>query len=201
MFGRRDRDTPPPPPDPFARLAAWAEGLDPEWAPTVRRALRSRDTFLTVLAEAQPGPTREQVESLLPTVDEAVQRVAGTVERARSASAVVARLDVDTATAQLKQARRDLDAASANGRDTTAQQQLVEALAKRHEAMHGALNLVEDTALRLDELNIRLETAVAHASTILLRARLEPQDDLGGELDQVIAGLVALDAAFDELAD
>lgn len=201
MFGRRDRATPPPPPDPFVRLAAWAESLEPQWAPAVRRALRARDTFLTVLAEAQPGPTRQQVELLLPTVDEAVQRVAGTVERARSAATVVARLDVGAATDQLKQARRDLDAARAGGRDTAAQQQLVDALASRHEAMHAALNLVEDTALRLDELNIRLETAVAHASTILLRARLEPPDDLGGELDQVIEGLIALDAAFDELPD
>jgi hypothetical protein len=199
MFGRRD--SPPPPPDPFARLVAWAEGLDSPWAPAVRRALRARDTFLTLLTDTQPGPTRQQLESLLPTVDEAVQRVARTIERARSAASIVARLDVDAATAQLKQARRDLNATRDAGRDSGPQEQLVAALAARHDAMHAALNLVEDTAHRLEDLNVRLETAVAHASTIVLRARLEPPDDVARELDEVIVGLVALDAAFDELPD
>jgi hypothetical protein len=198
MFGRRRRQEQPPA-DPTAPLRAWAAGLEPRWRTPVDRALASRDRFLTVFASAAPGPVRQRLESLLPVIDDAVQRVANTVGRAIDATRIAAGLNVDAATAELKDARRDLEAARRAGRDTAALEALVATLGERHRAIHAALNLADDAAGQLGELNVRLDTAVAHASTIVLRAHLDESDDLDRELDDVIVGLASLDEALRQL--
>jgi hypothetical protein len=72
----------------------------------------------------------------------------------------------------------------------------VASLAERHRAVNEALNLADDAEARLDELNLRLDTMVAHASTIALRSTLEGPDDLDRELDDIVVGLAALDDAL-----
>jgi hypothetical protein len=197
VFGRRRREEPSA--DPAAALRAWAAALESRWRRPVERALASRDRFLTVLTSAPPGPTRQRLEQLLPVIEDAVQRVANTVGRAMDATRIAAGLNVEAATAELKDARRDLAAAERDGRDTAALEGLVATLAERHRAIHAALNLADDAGDQLDDLNIRLDTAVAHASTIVLRSHLDESDDVDRELDDVIAGLAALDDALRQL--
>jgi hypothetical protein len=195
MFGRRGADEQPPP-DPWR---AWADGLEPRWREPVLRALAARDRYLEVLARAPAGPTRARLEALLPVLDEAVQRIGSTVSRAMEAARIAASLDVDRASAELKDARRDLDAARRAGRDTAALEALVATLAERHRAINAALNLADDAGDQLGELNVRLDTAVAHASTIVLRSQLDQPDGLDRELDDVIVGLASLDEALRQL--
>jgi hypothetical protein len=195
MWGRR-RDEQAAPVDPWR---SWAGGLEPRWRQPVERALDARDRFLGIVAGAAPGPTRERLERLLPVIDDAVQRIGSTVSRAIEAQRIAATLDLDGATAELKRARRDLEGARRAGADTGALEGLVDTLAARHRAISGALNLADDAGAQLGELNIRLDTAVAHASTIVLRAHLDEPDDLDRELDDVITGLAALDDALRQL--
>jgi len=73
-------------------------------------------------------------------------------------------------------------------------------MSERHRAVHRALNLAEDGASQIDEWTVRLDTAVAHATAIALRAA-QPGglDELDRELHDVVEGLGALDQALEEL--
>jgi hypothetical protein len=167
----------------------------------VRRALGSRERFLLLVEQAPPGPTREWLDGLRPTVDEAVRRVAEAVWRAIRASEISAGLALDTATDELKRARRELAAAQRSGADTTTPEERVAAMAGRHRAVNDALNLAEDTMSGLEELNVRLDTAVAQAATVVLRSSVDTRAALDRELDEVIAGLTAIDDALEGFAD
>jgi hypothetical protein len=178
------------------QLGAWAAALAPPWRGIVERALAARGRFLAVVAPIPPGPTRQRLEELAPAVEGAVQRIADSAWRAIRARELAATLDVAAATDELKEARRDLDVRRRAGGDTTAQERLVASLAERHRAVNEALNLADDAEARLEELNLRLDTMVAHASTIALRSTLEGPDDLDRELDDIVVGLAALDDAL-----
>lgn len=183
-----------------AQLAAWASALAPRWRDPVLRAMATRDRYLSIVAGLAEGPTRQRLESLLPTMDQSVQRIADAVWRASNARTIADGLDGATATAELKQARRDLDAVTAAGADTTLQQARVDAMSQRHRAINDALNLAEDSGSIFDEMNLRLETAVAHAATIALRAgQSTTGSDPVPELDSLVGELSALDAALAEL--
>ena len=144
-------------------LARWAAALQPQWRAPVERALSSRQRYLGIVAGLADGPTKQRLTSLVPTMDLSVQRIADAVWRASNARSIAEGFDADAATAELKAARRDLAAQSDGGGDTTALQARVDALAQRHRAINEALNLAEDSGSALEEMNLRLETAVAHA--------------------------------------
>jgi hypothetical protein len=180
---------------------AWTAGLDPRWQAPVRQAVASRARYLDLVAQTPPGPTRDWLEELRTTMDEAVQRVAEAVWRAIRASEISAGLGRDAVTVELKQARRDLDAARRAGADTTVVEQRLEAMVRRHRAVNDALNLAEDTMGGLEEMNIRLDTAVAQAATVVLRSSIDSRTALDRELDEVIAGLTAIDEALEDFAD
>lgn len=182
-------------------LQSWVAGLDPRWQAPVQKAVASRDRFLALLAQAPPGPTRDRLEELRRTLEVTVHRIAEAVWRASNAAAIAATLDVASATAELKEARRHLDALEAGGADTTAAEQRVRAMAERHRAVSDAMNLAEDATLRLGEVNVRLDTAVAQAAAVMLRSAQDGRiDEVDRELDDVITGLVALDDALEHLA-
>ncbi len=181
-------------------LRTWADGLTPRWRTPVLSAIASRDRFAAMVTQLAPGPTRDRLEGLRPTIDAAVQRIADTVYRSISAEHLAAGLDADQATQELKSARRDLESIERAGGDTTGAAARVAALSERHRAVHRALNLVEDGATGIDEWTVRLDTAVAHATAIALRAT-QPGgvDELDRELHEVVQGLAALDGALEEL--
>jgi hypothetical protein len=187
----------PAEPDP---LASWAAGLAPQWRTPVLAAVAARDRFAAVIEQVAPGPTRDRLSELRPTIDAAVQRVADAVYRAITAEGLASGLDPDLATQELKAARRDLEAVQRGGGDTTAAEARVQAMSERHRAVHRALNLAEDGASQIDEWTVRLDTAVAHATAIALRAA-QPGglDELDRELHDVVEGLGALDQALEEL--
>lgn len=177
-------------------FAAWAASLPPQWRAPVQDATGSRDRFLALLGQVPAGPTRSWLEGLLPTIDEAVRRVADSVWRAMNAQSMASGLQVERVTEELKAARRDLEVAERAGADSAAARARVDALAERHRAVHDALNVAEDAVGRLHELNVRLDTAVAKATTVVLRATTEATGDLEREFDEVIVGLTALDEAL-----
>lgn len=186
--------------DAASDLARWAAALEPQWRAPVQRALVSRDRYLGIVAGLQDGPTKQRLMSLAPTMDHSVQKIADAVWRASNARSIADGLDSAAATAELKQARRDLDAVRAGGGDTAAAQARVDALAQRHRAINDALNLAEDSGSAFDEMNVRLETAVAHAATVALRAGQAPLgSDPAPELEAFVGELSALDAALAEL--
>jgi len=195
MFRRRDRQ-----PRTDERSAQRLESLDPRWRPPVDKANVSRERFLTVLGQTEPGPTRERLEGLLPTIDEAVRRVTETAWRASNASAIAAGFDAEVATAELKAARREMDAAQHSGTDMGGLEDRVRILSERHRAIHDAINLSEDAGGRIDDLIARLETVVARSAAIVLRSG-QGDDDvvvLDRDLHEVVVGLTALDDSMRE---
>ncbi len=181
-------------------LARWAAALQPQWRAPVERALSSRQRYLGIVAGLADGPTKQRLTSLVPTMDLSVQRIADAVWRASNARSIAEGFDADAATAELKAARRDLAAQRDGGGDTTALQARVDALAQRHRAINEALNLAEDSGAALEEMNLRLETAVAHAATVALRAGQLPTGSAPvPELEAFVGELSALDAALAEL--
>lgn len=186
--------------DPADDFARWAAALEPQWRAPVQRAMVSRDRYLGIVAGLADGPTKQRLASLAPTMDQSVQKIADAVWRASNARSIADGLDADAATAELKQARRDLGAIRAGGGDTSAAQSRVDALAQRHRAINDALNLADDSGGAFDAMNVRLETAVAHAATVALRAGQAPiGSDPSPELDAFVGELSALDAALAEL--
>ena len=181
-------------------LRDWAARLAPRWQGPVLAAVAARERFATVVARTAAGPTHDRLAELLPTIDAAVQQVADATYRAVQAQELAQVLDPTTATDELKAARRDLDALRRGGADTAAAEAQVAALAERHRAVNRALNLAEDAATGIQQWTVRLDTAVANAATVALRAS-EPSavEDLDRELRDVVEGLGALDRAFDEL--
>jgi RNAse (barnase) inhibitor barstar len=180
-------------------LQAVLAGLEPRWREPLLRAIASRDQFSAILGQAAPGPARDRLDGLRPTLDEAVQRVADAVTRASRATAIAATLDIDGATDALKRARRELDDLRRAGADTTAAEERAQTFADRHRAVNDAINLAEDAGGQLDQLNARLDTAVAHAATIVLRSTGDGDlEALDRELDEVVVGLSALDDALEQ---
>jgi len=181
-------------------LARWAAALEPRWREPVQRAIASRDRYRGIVAGLAEGPTKQRLTSLAPTMDLSVQKIADAVWRASNARSIADGFDVEAATSELKSARRDLAAIASAGGDTTALQARVDALAQRHRAINDALNLAEDSGGAFEEMNLRLETAVAHAASVALRAGQLPEGSGPvPELEAFVGELSALDAALAEL--
>jgi len=198
MFRRRSSRPVDPAPPPS--LESWVATLDPLWQAPVRRAMATRDQYLGVVGRIPPGPARDRLLAMSPSLDTAVQRVAQAAYRASTARSMTVGLDEPAATAELKAARRELDANRAAGRDVAALEARVDALAERHRAINDALNLADGAGVQLDDLNVRLETAVARAATIALRASdNDDLDRIDAELGEVVGGLTALDDALGRL--
>ncbi len=181
-------------------IRAWTSGLAPRWRASVLAALDARDRFIGVVARVQPGPTRDRLSDLLPTIDAAVQHVVDATYRAATADDLASGLDAANAAEQLKAARRDLDAIRRGGGDTSAASARVDALAQRHRAVNRALNLAEDASSGIHDWTVRLDTAVAGATAVALQASGPVGvDDVDRQLRDVVDGLAALDRAFDDL--
>lgn len=187
VFRRR----PPTPPDPV-------DAVDPGAVPTgyrepVADALRARRQFGELVTALQPGPLQDRLHQMGERVDAGVLAVWRTATQAGQMERVVATLDPDRVTAELKQARR-------SGADDT----IVEALSARFQSMQRLLNSADDLRQRLPILEARLGTAVARAAELMLASPAAPHtaeiDALEGELGTLVVELDALGAATRELS-
>lgn len=181
-------------------MVQWASTLHSPWREPVERALAARDQFDSIVRQIPPGPTQERLGSMRAVLDQAVQQVADAVWRAGTAASLASTLDVDRATAELKAARRELAVLERRDADLDAARERVAMLAQRHRAVSDTLNVAEDAATRLGELNLRLDTAVAQAAAIAVRSQHgDGLDEVDRELRSVLGSLTALDDALREL--
>lgn len=182
MFRRRKAAPGHPEPDVSHVPARYRRFVDD--AHDVRRRYQS------VTERLEPGPLRDRMAATGERLDAAVAAIVATVFRAAEIAQLVAGLDAERTTTELKRARR-------NGDDPA----LVEALAQRFESTQRLLNALEDTEDRLRVLDARLGAAVARAAEI---AVVGGPDAVGGhaasvdtDLDAVVLELEALRLGLD----
>lgn len=189
MVFRRRR--PPAAADPTSGIDAGA--LPAAYRAPVEDAVRARRQFGALVAGTAPGPLRERLDELASRVDAGVLAVWGTARHAAELERVLAALDPDRVSAELKQAKRD-------GADAA----VVETLAARFASVQRLLNALDDVRQRLPVLEARLGTVVARTAELTLTSSLATAPaDLAGlerELDGVTADLHALTAASRALA-
>ncbi|MGH9212191.1 MAG: hypothetical protein ACRD2C_16130 [Acidimicrobiales bacterium] len=166
--------------------------VDPTAAPrrfarSVADAVAARRRFRDLVTGLRPGPVRDRLEGMAAQVDAGVSAVWETVQRAAEMERILAALDPERVTAELKAARRS---------DATAEVQAA------HEARFGSvqrlLNALDDTEQRLRLIDVRLGAAVARAAEVALGSG-SVADDLDAELAGVVDDLGALRAGLDEV--
>jgi hypothetical protein len=183
MF-RRNRKSAPVDRHPGLDLTGVGDG----YRAPVERALRSREQFRQLEQTVQPGPLRERLAELGRRVDAGVTAVVETARRATQLEQVVAGLDAERVTAELKQARRSGACA-----------EIVDALGARFVSIQRLMNALDTLRERLPVLESRLATAVAHAAELALTSTAPAVDRLEGELSAVVIELEALSRATAEL--
>lgn len=182
MVFRRRRSSPP---DPLAHI-------DPAAAPrrfarSVDNALEARRRYQDLVDGLQPGPVRDRLVTLQAQVDAGVTAVWDTVMRAAEMERVLATLDPERVTAELKEARR-----------SKAAPEVVAAQEARFGAVQRLLNALDETEDRLHLLDVRVGGTVARAAEVAL-ASGAGADDLDAELRAVVDELGTLRTALDSL--
>ena len=163
--------------------------LPPRWAPAVAEAVEVRVRWHEVVAGLREGPVRDRLTELGDKIDAGVRAVHATASRAADAERIAAALDADKVTDDYKRAKRDPSTDPA----------LLEALTARFTSVQRVLNALDDVEQRLRLLDARLGAAVARGAEVALTAG-SGSDELGQELDAVVAELGALQSSLDSLA-
>jgi hypothetical protein len=170
-----------------------ADALDPEavlpaYRPAVVDAARARGQFHALVAATSPGPLQDRLRELGSGVDSGVLAVWNAVQQAMRLESVVATLDPERVTAELKRAKRSSEADAS----------VVEALGARFDSTQRLLNALDELRQRIPVLEARLGTAVARAAELTLTSSTSSSagalDSLGRELDQLVLELEALQA-------
>ena len=184
-----------PPPDPVAAQ------IDVGALPAGRRgpvldALAARHRYGELVAGVPEGPLRDRLTTMGERVDAGVLAVWKTTEHAQRIDALMASLDPERATAELKQARRDVDAGHG---DPAALATLTERFASTQRLLNARVELDR----RIPLLEARLATAVARAAELTLTSSASTAsaglDTLGGELDALVIELQALQGGVDDV--
>lgn len=178
---------------------AWTS-VPPSWRAPVERVLAASELLKQTLAEQAEGPLQARLRELQPTIDKAVEHLELTIRQATEAQRLTASIDANAALAELKQARRDLEQARTAGGNTEPLEARVALLAERHRALSHAANVAEDTEEQLREISERVEAVVARGVALTLRSRSTDPTQLRHELDELLAGVSALDDALRELS-
>lgn len=179
MVFRRRRQSPP---DPFDALDV--STLPARYRPAVDDALRSRVEFRRMVESLSAGPGQDRLRELSLRVDEGTRAVWDTACRAVEMERVVATLDPDRVTAELKQARR-------SGADP----QVVEALTARFASVQRLLDALDHLRERLPVLEARLGAALARAAELSLITTGGASSDvtaIDAELQSLVIDLEAL---------
>ncbi len=131
-----------------------------------------------------PGPAQDRLREIATRVDDGTRAVWDTACRAAEMERVVATLDPERVTAELKQARR-------SGADP----EVVEALTARFASVQRVLDALDHVRERLPVLEARLGTAVARAAELTLMSSTVAGGDINAvdhELQALITDLEAL---------
>jgi len=183
MFGRKRREVTA---DPLAHVDPAA--VPRRYAGHVAAALDARRRWQQVAGSMRAGAVQERLVAYGAQVDAGVLAVWDTVQRLVEIERVVATLDIDRVTDELKRVRRDPAADPA----------MVEALNARFVSVQRMMNAVDDADARLRLLDARLGAAVARAAELALVPGVA--SGAGDDLGAVVVELGALRAALDELA-
>lgn len=186
MFRRRPKPAPEPAAPRIDPLAVPAR-----YRPAVDDAVRAGAQFRSLLTATAPGPMQDRLHELGAKVDTGVQAVVQAVQQAVRLEEVCATLDPERVTDDLKRAKRAEEAGQGDAAT-------VEALTARFVSTQRLLNSLDELRQRIPVLEARLGTAVARAAELTLTSAASPTaaglDDLGGELDQLVLELGALQA-------
>jgi hypothetical protein len=186
MAFRRRRSSSP---DPFAALDV--STLPGRYRPAVDDAFRARLEFRRLVESLDSGPGQDRLREISVRVDDSTRAVWDTACRAAEMERVVAALDPDRVTAELKQARR-------SGADP----QVVEALSARFASVQRLLDALDHLRERLPVLEARLGAAVARAAELSLISSGGATSDVNAidaELQSLVTDLEALRLASLEL--
>ena len=180
MVFRRARRQPEPVDD-LATVAA-------AYRSTVADARRAKEQFESLVAGVPAGPLRDRLGELRSRIDAGVEAVWDAARRATELERVLASLDPERITAELKQARR-----------SGADEHLVAALTARFESVQKLLNALDEGRSRLPVLEARLATAVARTAELALTTSAGGIDAVQADLDSLVVELRALGEAHTEL--
>jgi hypothetical protein len=172
MVFRRRKATPP---DPFDALDV--STLPGRYRTPVADALQSRVEFRRMVDSLSAGPAQDRLLELSLRVDEGTRAVWDTACRAAEMERVVATLDPERVTAELKQARR-------SGADP----QVVDALSTRFASVQRLLDALDRLREQLPVLEARLGAAVARAAELSLIS----SGGAGGAVNAIDAELQSL---------
>lgn len=190
VFRRRGSKQPP---DPLAEIDP--ARVPPAYRPAVDDAIRARTQFTALVGSMGTGPLRQRLDTLQHGIDAGAIAVWRAVQQAVRLETVVATLDPQRVTDDLKQAKR----AHQSGQGDAA---TVEVLSARFASTQRLLNALDELRDRIPLLEARLGTAVARAAELTLAssaASMAGLDALQGELDDLVIELEALQAAVDEV--
>jgi hypothetical protein len=186
MFGRKRTQAVDATADPLAHVDPAA--VPRRYAGHVAAALEARCLWQELTGSMRAGAVQERLAGLGEQVDDGVLAVWATVLRMGEIERVIATLDLDRVTGELKRVRRDPAATPA----------MVEALSARFVSVQRMMNAVDDAHAGLHVLDARLGAAVARAAEVALTAGGGPVTP-GDDLAAVVTELSALRAALDEL--
>jgi hypothetical protein len=165
--------------------------VPPAYRAAVEDALRARSQFHALLTTTVPGPMQDRLQEVAAKVDAGVLAVWQAVQQATKLEQVVTTLDPQRVTEDLKRARRAEQTGQADA-------EAVETLSARFASTQRLLNALEELRQRIPLLEARLGTAVARAAELTLTSSASPSaaglEGLGGELDQLVLELEALQA-------
>ena len=162
--------------------------LPPRWQPFVADAVEVRRRWHDVVAGLREGPVRDRLVELGDKIDAGVLAVHATASRAADADRIAATLDADRVTDDYKRAKRD----------PSVDPVLLDALTARFTSVQRVLNSLDDVDRQLRLLDVRLGAVVARGAEVALTAG-QGSDELGRELDAVVAELGALQQSLDSL--
>jgi len=164
------------------------QGVLPAYRPAVVDAVQARGQFHALVAATASGPLQDRLRELGSGVDSGVLAVWNATQQAMRLESVVATLDPERVTAELKQAKRSGDADAS----------VVEALGARFYSTQRLLNALDELRQRIPVLEARLGTAVARAAELTLTSSASSSagalNSLGRELDQLVLELETLQA-------
>lgn len=179
---RRKRKTTP------SVTAADLAPLPARWQSFVADAVEVRRRWHDVVSGLREGPVRDRLVELGDKIDAGVLAVHATASRAADAERIAATLDAERVTEDYKRAKRD----------PTVDPAMLDALTVRFTSVQRVLNALDDVDRQLRLLDVRLGAVVARGAEVALTAG-QGSEELGAELDAVVAELGALQSSLDSL--
>jgi hypothetical protein len=195
------RDVPvadPREPDPREQLDLAA--LEPRWRTAVEEALESQNRFRSLVQRSSPGPLRDRLEEIGGPCRPRRPGRLGNRDRAQAGSQTVRAMHLERVTDRLKDARRRVDPGCGRrgGHQTPADRGGPPP--EQHGALNDLANGVDEGAVRLRMLDLRLDASVARAAQIVLRPdALQQLGLVDEELRMVVEQRSALQTGLDAL--